>query len=86
MPLMFDDPIVSSCERTGHPPRYTKTKYRCPDCGCEMYEGETVYSWTEHQPHGESEIYICGDCFDDKFSELTRNEMARLIGSEIKLL
>ena len=38
-----------------------------------------MYSWTE----GKCSEFVCSDCFDALFDELTRFERAALIGSEI---
>lgn len=45
------------------------------DCGCEIYEGEEMYEWD-----GKT---LCSDCFDDKFSEMTRREKAALLGCDV---
>ncbi len=50
----------------------------CDCCGQEVWEGETLYEWD-----GE---WICPDCFKDKVSEYSLDEIAKLIGSDTKVV
>ena len=53
----------------------------CHECGAEFTPGDEIYSWTD----GKSSFYVCCDCFDTLFNELSRYEKAALIGSEVIL-
>ena len=55
-------------------------RLRCSECGAVFNPWEEIFSWADG---GEGE-YVCCDCFDALFDELTRHERAALIGSEIK--
>lgn len=50
--------------------------FQCAECLCELQPWETVYGF-------EGKWY-CEDCFEAKFDELTLDEKARLIGSEVR--
>ncbi|MDR3278834.1 MAG: hypothetical protein LBT12_08670 [Oscillospiraceae bacterium] len=50
------------------------TRYAVADCGHEVYEGESLYDWEDET--------LCPECVEDKFSELTTEEKARLMGCE----
>ena len=54
-----------------------RNKYRAYYAQCRlMFEnGDEIFSW-----EGE---YVCSDCFDALFDELTRPERAQLRGSEV---
>lgn len=56
-----------------------KRKLRCCECGAVFTAWEEIFSWSE----GDGNEYVCCDCFDALFNELTRHERAALIGSEI---
>ena len=51
-------------------------KIRCVDCGAELDPWEDAYQWEND--------YICEDCFDGKVNDLSRYEMAQLMGCEVK--
>lgn len=53
--------------------------FRCADCGCRAAPWEEVYSWDTR----DGRVYLCEDCFDARFGELTRRERAALIGSDV---
>ncbi len=44
-------------------------------CGHEVFEGEELYDWDDGQT-------LCADCLDERFSELSLNERAELLGCE----
>lgn len=56
-----------------------RKNYRCGECGALIETWQEMYSWTE----GKCSEFVCSDCFDALFDELTRHERARLIGSEV---
>ncbi len=51
----------------------------CEECGAAFEPWQEMYSWTE----GYRSVFVCSDCFDALFDELTRPERAALIGSEV---
>lgn len=55
-------------------------RLRCSECGAVFNPWEEIFSWSD----GGTDEYVCSDCFDALFDELTRYERAALIGSEIK--
>ncbi len=59
--------------------RKRRNTYRCGECGSLIEPWQEMYSWTE----GKCSKFVCSDCFDALFDELTRFERAALIGSEI---
>lgn len=54
-----------------------KHKKYCAECCAIFNDWETIYSWDE----GHETVYLCEDCFDAKFDELSRIEKAQLVGS-----
>lgn len=59
--------------------RKRRKSYRCGECGALIEPWQEMYSWTE----GKGSEFVCCDCFDALFDELTRPERAQLIGSEV---
>ena len=57
-------------------PRYVL----CVRCESELYEGETAYRLNS------ADDPICGQCLDEYFSDLRRNEKAQLVGAEEKTI
>ena len=55
-------------------------KLRCGGCGCQIRPWERMYSWTER---GYAD-WLCEDCFDWRFGELTREEKAALLGCQVR--
>ena len=55
-------------------------KRYCSECRAEFGPQDEIYSWTD----GKSSFYVCCDCFDALFNELSRYEKAALIGSEVQ--
>lgn len=45
------------------------------DCGCELYDGGRVYEWGGK--------YLCPECYREAVSELSTDELAALLGSDI---
>lgn len=52
----------------------------CNECGARCTADEEMFSWD----YGKYTGLVCEDCFDAMFDELTRNEKAHLIGSEVR--
>lgn len=44
------------------------------DCGHEVYEGETLYTWDDET--------LCPDCMRDKIDEMELYELAALLGCD----
>lgn len=51
----------------------------CAECLCECQPWDELFSWD----YGKHEEFVCEDCFDNLFNELSRHEKASLIGSEV---
>ena len=51
----------------------------CRECGAEFEPWEEAYTWE----FGQGRELVCRDCFDGLVGELSRREMAELIGSEV---
>ena len=49
-------------------------KFVFAECGHEVYEGERIYEWEPGT--------LCPDCMEDRFSELSTQEKAELLGCE----
>lgn len=47
----------------------------CAECGADFEDGEEIYSWDEG--------FVCCDCFDSLFDDLSRSERAELLGCEV---
>ena len=45
-----------------------RKNYRCGECGALIEPWQEMYSWTE----GKCSEFVCSDCFDALFDELTR--------------
>lgn len=52
----------------------------CADCGAELNDWDKLYSWDE----GKMTVWLCEDCFDRYFDDLSRDEKAEFIGSEVR--
>lgn len=52
-------------------------KMHCAECCAIFNDWDVMFSWED----GGEYIYICEDCFDAKFDELSRIEKAELVGS-----
>ena len=59
--------------------KYGRERLQCSECGAAFLPWEDIYTWSE----GNRNAYVCSDCFDALFDELTRHERAALIGSEV---
>ena len=47
-------------------------KYITADCGCEVYDGENIYTWECKR--------LCPDCMKQKIAEMRLEELAALLG------
>lgn len=56
---------------------FKKRRLCCAECDVEFEPWEEAFSWESG--------YVCSDCFDRLFGELSRRERAELIGSEVLL-
>lgn len=49
---------------------------RCGECAARFEEGEEIFLWKDS--------YICGECFDALFGDLSRFEKALMSGCEVR--
>ena len=53
-----------------------KKRLHCVECGACIDDWEEVYEWESG--------WVCEDCFDALVRQLTRHEMADLLGSRVR--
>ncbi len=63
---------------------YSKIEYKkkaphCSECGAIFLPCEEIFTWES----GRSCLLLCADCFDNQVNELSRFEIAELIGSDV---
>lgn len=58
---------------------YKKKAAHCSECGAIFFPCEEIFTWDA----GRTCKLLCVDCFDHYFSEMSRFEIADLIGSEV---
>ena len=56
-----------------------KTAPHCSECGAIFFPCEEIFTWER----GKTCKLLCADCFDSQVNELSRFEIAELIGSEV---
>ena len=61
---------------------FMKKSLHCSECGARFFPCEEIFTW-EHDKDAE---LLCADCFDARLNELSRFEIAELIGSEVYIL
>lgn len=79
MRAIADASDIRLAERTGYGPVFTRRGV-CPCCGGALVAGDTLYEWME----GQRAVWLCADCFDERFDGLSRSERARCIGLAYK--
>lgn len=58
---------------------FLKKAPHCSECGAVFFPCEEIFTWD----CGKTCRLLCADCFDNQINELSRFEIAELIGSEV---
>ncbi len=58
---------------------YKKKMPHCSECGAVFYPCEEIFTWDR----GKTCELLCADCFDAQIRDLSRFEIAELLGSEV---